>query len=419
MRQNLSRNMKKIFSLALIALSCVTGSAQTLEAFLSEVERSNAALLAEKYNVEIADAQAIAAKVFNDPEFEAAFSDNQDRTLMMGRSVELGLSYNVNLGNARKARIAVAKEEAEITRALLEDYYRTLRAEAISAWAEAWRTKSLLALRRSSCESMETLARSDSVKAALGEIGKTDAKQTSIEARAMRGELLQAEAEYSNALTNLSLLAGGMEFHDIPEDGFRYPVTARPVGEMVEIAQDNRADLRAAYLSKSLSQKNLALVKAQRSPDLGLNVGYSYNTEVRNEIAPAPLFRGVTVGVTIPLKLSSANKGERVAAEKAVLQADAAYEAALRQIEAEVKTEYASYNAAVKASKQCSDETMEDARSILESRKTAYSQGDSSLLDYLLAVRVYNDTAEACIDAKAAVLSSWARLIASVGVESL
>ena len=411
--------MKKNFSLLIALFLCVGGYAQTLDAFLSEVERSNAAFLAEKYNVEIAEAQAVAAKVFNDPEFEAAYSDNQDRTLMMGRSVELGLSYNVNLGNARKARIAVANEEAEITKALLEDYYRALRSEAITAWAEAWQARSLLELKRSSSESMDGIAHSDSLKAALGEIGKTDAMQSSIEARAMKGELLQAEADYANALTVLSLLAGGMEFKDIVEGGVQLPPAELPVNELVAIAQNNRADLRAAFLSKSLSQKNLALVKAQRAPDLGFNVGYSYNTEVRNEIAPAPLFRGVTVGISIPLKLSSANKGERVAAEKAVLQADAAYEAALQQIEAEVRTEYSSYLAAVKASKHCSDEMLADARSILESRKSAYTQGDSSLLDYLLAVRVYNDTAESCIGAKAAVMASWARLLAAVGVESL
>ena len=411
--------MKKISSLLLTLLVCLTGAAQTLESFLSEVERSNAAYLAEKYNVEIAEAQAVAAKVFNDPEFEAAFSDNQDRTLMMGRSLELGLSYEVNLGNARKARIAVAKEEAEITKALLEDYYRSLRSEALSAWAQAWQAREMLSLKRSSSESMDAIARSDSLRAALGDIGRTDAMQSSIEARAMKGDLLQAEAEYANALTVLSLLAGGMEFSGITGDNQFFSLTVRPLDELVAMAQDNRADLRAAYLSKSLSKKNLALVRAQRSPDLGFNVGYSYNTEVRNEIAPAPLFRGVTVGVSIPLKFSSANKGERVAAEKAVLQADAAYEAALQQIEAEVRTEYASWQAAVKASRQCSDEMLSDARAILESRKKAYSQGDSSLLDYLLAVRVYNDTAEACIGARTAVIESWARLLAAVGVESL
>jgi cobalt-zinc-cadmium efflux system outer membrane protein len=392
--------------------------AQTLESFLSEVERSNAAYIAEKYNVEIAEAQAIAAKVFNDPEFTAEYSDNQDRTLMMGRTVDLGLSYNFNLGNARKARIAVAKEEAEITKALLEDYFRTLRFEAIDAWANAWQTHSILALKKSSSESMVTIAASDSIKAALGEIGKIDALESSIEARAMKGDLIQAEAEYTNALTTLSYLAGGMAVLDIPED-IATPIKEYPIDYLVTLAQDKRADIRAAYLSKSLSQKNLALVKAERAPDLGVNMGYSHNTEVRNEIAPAPMFRGVTVGVSIPLKFSSANRGERVAAEKAVLQAEAAYEAALKQIETEVRIAYSSYRAAVKTYENDSDETLAQARTIMESSKEAYSKGDSSLLDYLLAVQVFNDIAESCISAKADVLSKWAELLAAVGVESI
>ena len=410
--------MKKFFSYLLVSSLCVTGMAQTLESFLSEVERSNAAYIAEKYNVEIAEAQAIAAKVFNDPEFTAEYSDNQDRTLMMGRSVDLGLSYSFNLANARKARIAVAKEEAEITKALLEDYFRNLRYEAIEAWSNAWQTHSILSLKRSTSESMDAIAVSDSLKAALGEIGRIDALQSSIESKAMKGDLIQAEAEYSNALTTLSYLAGGMVIQDIPEN-IATPVKEYPIEYLVALAQDNRADIRAAYLSKSLSEKNLALVKAQRAPDLGVNMGYSYNTEVRNEIAPAPMFRGVTVGVSIPLKFSSANKGERVAAEKAVLQAEAAYEAALKQIEAEVKMAYSSYKAAVKTYENDSEETLAQARTIMDGSKTAYTKGDSSLLDYLLAVQVFNDIAETCIGAKAAVLTKWAELLAAIGVESI
>ena len=182
--------MKKFFSFLLVSSLCMTGMAQTLESFLAEVERSNAAYIAEKFNVEIAEAQAIAAKVFNDPEFTAEYSDNQDRTLMMGRSVDLGLSYNFNLANARKARIAVAKEEAEITKALLEDYFRALRYEAIEAWSNAWQAQSILSLKRSTSESMEAIAVSDSLKAALGEIGRVDALESSIESKAMKGDLI-------------------------------------------------------------------------------------------------------------------------------------------------------------------------------------------------------------------------------------
>ena len=86
--------MKKFFSFLLVSSLCMTGMAQTLESFLAEVERSNAAYIAEKFNVEIAEAQAIAAKVFNDPEFTAEYSDNQDRTFLRGLAVVLAISIS-------------------------------------------------------------------------------------------------------------------------------------------------------------------------------------------------------------------------------------------------------------------------------------------------------------------------------------
>ena len=251
---------KKYFSILLLLSLCPGGMAQTLESFLSDVERSNAAFVAEKYNVEIAEAQARAAKVFNDPELTAEFSDNQDRTKMMGQSVEVGLSYSFNLGNARKARIAVARQEAEITEALLDDYFRELRREAIEAWADAWKARTMLSIKLSSSESMDAIASSDSIRASLGEIGKTDALQSSIEAKSMKAEVIQAQAEYLNALTTLSYLSGGKPIQDIPEE-IATPMRDYPVDELVAMAQDNRADIRAAYLSKSLSENHRNFIR--------------------------------------------------------------------------------------------------------------------------------------------------------------
>lgn len=411
--------MKKIISL--LAFACVPflAAAQTFDSFMSAVERYNSGYLAEKYNIDIAEANAEAARVFNDPEVSVEYGDNQDRVLMMGRTLEVGLSYNFSLGNVRKARINVARSEEELTKSLVSDYFRNLRLEAMSAWARAWEAREILALKTSTAESMRSLASSDSLRAAAGEIGKTDAKQSSIEARALRGDMLGARADYSNALTYLSALSGGMAFKDITADGLGISPVNVPVDALVEMALDRRADLKAAVISKTLSERNLALAKAELAPEIGLNAGYSYNKEVRNEIAPAPKFNGVTVGVSIPLKFSSMNKGTRRAAEKAVSQAEAAYDEACRQIEAEVRMAWASYQAALETAKECSDSMLADAADILESRKKAYLQGESSLLDYLLATRVYNDTAEACIGAKSALFASWSELLAAVGTEVL
>ena len=78
---------------------------------------------------------------------------------------------------------------------------------------------------------------------------------------------------------------------------------------------------------------------------------------------------------------------------------------------------WTSYQAALETAEACSDAMLRDAAGILESRRQAYRQGDSSLLDYLMAVRVYNDTAEACIGARSALFTAWSELINAVGTE--
>ena len=409
--------MKKIISLSLAFLLLgATLSAQDFNDYMKAVEQHNAAYTAERYSVGIAEAMTAAARVFNDPSFSIEYGNNQDWSLEMGQSVDAGLSYAFSLGNVRRARINVAQTEEELTRAALDDWFRNLRAEATMAWIQAQEARALLEVKRSSWEGMQQVAASDSLKAVLGDVSQVDARQSRIEARALRADYLSAEADYANALNTLSLYAGGMSFQDIPEDQIWLAIPNRTAQDMLDLALEHRADLRAAELSQTLSQRNLALVKAARAPEIELSAGYSYNTEVRNEIAPAPQFHGLSVGVAVPLKFSRLNRGERLAAERSVLQAEAAYEAAQQQIVSEVQQALVSWQTAMRVAQECSDTMLKDAASILESRRTAYLQGDSSLLDYLMAVRVYNDTAEQCIAARTGLAAAAAELIRAVGL---
>lgn len=412
--------MKKISSLlpALLCLMCSGAvlNAQDYTAYMKAVEQRNAAYLAERYNVDVAEAMTTAARVFNDPSLSVAYGNNQDWSLQMGQSVETELSYGFSLGNVRRARINVARSEEDITRAAVEDWFRNLKADATLAWLSAQEARSILEVKRSSYEGMRQVAASDSLKAVLGDGSQVDARQSRIEAQALHAECLSAEADYVNALHKLSLYAGGMQFRDIPDADVAVSLPALPAQELLDLALEHRADLRAAELSRTLSERNLALVKASRAPEIELNAGYSYNTEVRNEIAPAPQFHGLSVGVAVPLKFSRLNRGERLAAERSVLQAEAAYEAARQQIVSEVRQALVSWESATRVAQECSDSMLEDAANILASRRTAYLQGDSSLLDYLMAVRVYNDTAEQCISAKAGLAAATAELVRALGL---
>ncbi|MBR3292177.1 MAG: TolC family protein [Bacteroidales bacterium] len=408
--------MKKIVSLFIILLLSPSLSAQDFSEYMRAVEQHNAAYLAERYNVDIAEANTAAARVFNDPSLSLEYGNNQDWSLQMGQSIDAGLSYAFSLGNIRRARINVARSEEEITRAALDDWFRNLKADATLAWIHAQETHSIMEIKRSSWEGMEQVAASDSLKAVLGDGSPVDARQSRIEARALRAEYLSAEADYANALNTLTLYAGGLPISEIPDDELVLALPGRSLQELMELALDHRADLRAAELSRTLSERNLTLVKASRAPEIELSAGYSYNTEVRNEIAPAPQYHGLSVGIAVPLKFSRLNRGERLAAERSVQQADAAYEAARQQIASEVQQAYVSWLSAIRVAQECSGTMLEDAASILEGRRTAYLQGDSSLLDYLMAVRVYNDTAGQCISARTGLAVAAAELLRAVGL---
>lgn len=406
----------KIFAMILVLVpACLRAQSVTFDEYIRAVARDNVSAIAEKYSLDIADANLRAAKVFNDPELSISYGNNQDKVLMMGQNLDFALGYDVNLAGARKARINVAKSEKEMTEASLNDYMCQLRADASLAWAEAWKLRQQCRLMEDQMEAMKKIAQSDSLRLKLGDISATDAAQSALEARAMVGEMMTLRSEYRNALRDLSLMAGGMYVGDIAEESLPFSDIMYSETELYDIADMERSDLRAAELSHTLSENNLALVKASRALDLGLSFGYSFNTEVRNEIAPAPAFKGLTVGVTIPLKFSSLNRGEVVAAKAESAQMKTYYEAAKAQVMTEVAQAYSSYLAAREVKNAYSDEIVNSAASILAKRTSAYQKGDVSLIELLAARQTYNEIMEACIEAECSYYESIVMLNRAIG----
>lgn len=408
--------MKRTISLvALIATCCwMTAQPLTYERYNSLVAEKNILYLTEKYNVEKAAAAVQAAKVFNDPELSVEYGNNQDWNLQMGQSVELGLSINPDFAGVRRARMAVAGNEKDISEASLKAYLSNLKLEAAQAWAQAWMLRESCAILEETVADMIQIAQCDSLRLKVGDVGKADALQSSLEAKTLKGELVSLKAEYLNALNTLALFCGGG--NDISVDGELPPPVILPSeSEICSLAEANRADLKAAVLSKTLSENNLKLVRASRSFEMGINLGYSYNTEVRNEIAPAPKYNGFTVGVSIPLKFSSCNKGEMNAARAQVLQSEKCLEAARLQVRSEALQAYNSLLAAMTVQHQYSSSILNDARSIVQGRKEGYIKGENSLIEMLSAQHTYLGVMQAYIEACSECFVCKARLEQAVG----
>lgn len=365
----------------------------TFDDYLNNIKNNNISYLAEKYNVDIAEANAKAARIFPDPELSVSYGNNQNWNLQMGYSVDAELGYTLELGGKRRARIRVAESEKEMTEALLEDYFRNLYADAAIAYYTALKQKKICEIQQSSYLRMSDLAKADSIRYSLGSITEIDARQSRLEAATMRNDLYSSEGELQEILAQLLLFQGCLngEVPDSIAGELAYSKRDFDLQELITMALNNRADLHAAIKSKEMSQNNLRLAKANRAIDLGLSIGGTYSSTVRNEIAPAPSFKGITAGITIPLKLSNTNRGELQAAQFAIRQSELEHRAVELQIASEVVQTYNKYLTSCRQVEQFNASLLNDAETILLKKMYSYERGETSILEVLNAQRTYYD----------------------------
>lgn len=392
--------MKILRSVIFLSSLCIafSGYAQerhvlTFNEYLTNVKNSNISYLAEKYNVDIADASVKAARVFPDPELSVGYSNNQNWDLQMGYGVDAELGWTLELGGKRKARIQVAQSEKEMTGALLEDYFRNLRADAAIAYLTALKQKKLFDIQQSSYQHMLRLAHADSLRFRVGSIMEVDARQSKLEAATMLNDVYASEGELQDVLVQLLLFQGSknMVLPDSIAGELSYQKRIFDLSELITTAQNNRADLQAALKSKEVSQNNLRLAKADRAIDLGLSIGGGYSSEVLNKIAPAPAFKGITAGISIPLRFSNANKGALNAAQLAAQQSEVQYQAIELQISSEVAQAYNKYKVACRQAEQFNNGLLNEAETIFKKKVYSYERGETSILELLNAQRTYND----------------------------
>ena len=388
---------KTIIYITLTTIS-VTSVAQettilTYKEYMTRVKSANISYLAEKYNVDIAEAKMQAAKIMPDPELSIGYGNNQDWDLQMGYNIDAGLSYILELGGKRGARMGVARSEKELAEVLLEDYFRNLRADATIAYLSAVKQRHLYQLQKSSYREMYQLAQADSLRFKAGTIMEVDARQSKLEAQSMRNEIYAYESDLKETLLNLLMLQGinTLQLPDSIQGSLLLPKQDFDLAKLISLAQNNRTDIQMAIKTQEMSQNNLRLAKANRYIDLGLSIGGSYSSEVRNELAPAPAFKGIVAGISVPLKFSNINKGELKAAQLTVSQSKMQYEAIELQIRTEVAQAYSRYISALRQVEQFDNGLLSEAEYIFKKKVYSYERGESNMIELLNAKRTYYD----------------------------
>lgn len=411
MKMNMRSNI--IFFLLVAEAMCISAFAQLsvktphrdifFEEYLNRVGKNNLNYLAEKLNVSIADAEIIAQKVFPDPElgFEAG-----------NETFSLGLSYSLELGNKRGARIQLARSQAELEKLTLEKGFQELRAEAANLFLEAILQRELLKVQQSSYEYMLKLSQSDSLRYVAGEITENDARQSKLEAVTLLNTVYGQEAAYQSALVMLNRHMGvAADTLHIPFGNWDELSREFDLPELVKVGLVNRIDLLAAQKSTEVTAREYKLTKAERRPDIGLSV--SYERDWNGFLPPA---RSATAGVSVPLTFSNINKGAIKAAKFRITQSEIIEKDMELQIQAEITQAWFGYEAEKKKVAQFKSGMLEDSQKVLDGMVYKYKRGETNILDVLVAQRTYNEVQQEYLETMKGYVTSLVELEKSCGI---
>ncbi|MFO0650469.1 MAG: TolC family protein [Polyangiales bacterium] len=337
------------------------------------------------------------ARVLPDPVLTAGVATFDPSGAVMPTATYLGLSWPVELGGRRSARVAEAERARAVAAAELDDVTRSLRAEATLAWIDVLHTRQVVEQRGRMLAALERLVEITGERHRAGDVGEVAVLQVRVESERFRTEVLRAQGEADAAMAGLQRFTGA-PVRGEPEGSLLVAPEPVDVEARVAMALRLRADVRAAEESVRARAASSALARANRWVDATLNVGWTHNFDGLganasnpSTVSATPPFEQFSATLSVPLPFSRTNRGALDAAAAGRTQADLALRAVRLRAEVEVRQACVRYQSAVARLARYDDSLRQDAERVRASTLYTYQRGGATLLEVLAAQRTVDE----------------------------
>lgn len=388
------------------------GEEISLAAFLAEVAAANLDYAAARFNVPIAEAQLTAARVSPNPQLTIGTS-GRDVTDRAGQrepaNNDAGIAQTIELGGKRGKRVAVARANLAQAAATLEDFFRTLRANAATAFVDALTKRRIAEEKQRSAATLDQLVEANRKRLEVGDIGEIDLTQSKVDARQFRAEYLAARSDAQVAAIGLEQQLGrrlapaaGQTLalrQVLPVGNLEGPPRSFDAVALLAAAVEHRPDVIAARHALDSARASVQVAWAMAVPDANLSFTYQDNEPSHNAIAPAPAFSSIGIAVGISLPVFNRFRGEIEAARQTAGQAEATLHGVELRAQVEVRQALARYQLANERAAQFQGGLLDDAAAVFKAKLFSYEHGASSLLDVLNAQRAEDEIRLSYLDA--------------------
>lgn len=155
--------------------------------------------------------------------------------------------------------------------------------------------------------------------------------------------------------------------------------------QLLQLALQNRPDLRAADLQIDRAEATVRLMRRLNVPDFQVQVGYTQQGSGVSAVQPPTLSTGLAV--TLPLFYQ--RQGERARAAAELSAQKILHDQATARVLSEVESAYVTLQTSQRLLQRMESQLLERAKRARDLAQIQYQKGAASLLEYLDAQRTY------------------------------
>jgi len=374
----------------------------TISQAVQEAVEHNLNLLAERYNLSVADARILTAKLRPNPVLSAAV-DYIDFLRKFTPEANSGpTEYNIRTdfvferGGKRERRVEVAEAAREVARLQLLNATRSLVLDVQNAFVDVLQAKDNVALAQQNLAAFQSIVEVNTNRVRTGDLARVELTRTQVARIQFQSTVRQAQSKLRIALNRLQTLMGRASPSPTFEvqGGLRRdddPIVFETVSQQaVELRPDLQAMRKDAARSEAELRSQLALGK----------VDYTVGTEFHRQFHNG---NGSALGVFFqaPLPMYNRNQGEIERARQEQRQIAARIRGAEAGVRDEVRNAWVQYSTSRELLAAIEHDLLDQARDVRDTMEYSYRRGEASLVEFLDAQRAFNDAQQSYNDARA------------------
>ncbi len=402
--------------------------ADTLRDALVQTYKSNPTLTGQRAQLRSLDEGVAIARAFGRPRVSATAGINQDLTRTGGgdgRNLNAGvdLSYPLFQGGSVRNQIRAADERVLGGRATLKAVEGDIFTEAVAAYMDVIRDRSIVTLNRNQVKVLETNLQASQDRFEVGDLTRTDVAQSEARLALARSNLALAEGRLTTSEENYRRVIGTLPDELQPPPPL--PPLPTTADQSVEIALANNSDLVAIAAQVRAAARDVAVARADRLPTVsaiasGRATDYlgTADKQFGPGAADSTTSTGAGVQATLPIYqggLVGARVRQSQAVESQLLEQSVAVE---RQVVANSRAAFANYQAALDAIQ--SNEVAVAANTLaLEGTRAEQTVGTRNVLDVLNAEQELLNSQVALVTARRDAYVAGFNLLNAMGQAEL